>query len=255
MDFKFVISVLLAIPASPYEFSCFYEWCTLSNIDLTIDGLYPFTIIPNDTDTLILKGATGKRLNLTLLQNTPLLTLIVLANSKLEDIVVHQLKTPSSLVLRHVSLKQIHFHPSDNTLEHIRLCGVPFSVIPQSVLQLQHLVELEQCRSPLRNLRLSDLRNLHSLVNLNLSYNKIRTSSTSISTSHHQPRRPIARNLSGMRRWFAGALSSPADLPCFSSVTPTRDCGLSTFGRYAFTLSSGTRFVEPAFLGFGTSSS
>ncbi|XP_050079857.1 leucine-rich repeat transmembrane neuronal protein 4-like [Anopheles maculipalpis] len=175
MNYNFVAILLFVLPTAQYEFVCVYDMCTISNINIPFDGLYAFSFITNHTDALILKSATGKRMDFTFLQNIPTLREIVLEDCKFEEIVIHQLKPPASLMLRHVSLKQILFHPSVNALTHVKLCGVPFTVIPQSVLQLQQLVDLEQSRSPMRQLHLTALRKLPNLVNLNLSYNKIQT--------------------------------------------------------------------------------
>ncbi|XP_035894075.1 uncharacterized protein LOC118504098 [Anopheles stephensi] len=175
MYHKFVIALLLVLPTTPYQIVCVYDACTISNIDINRDGLYAFSFLTNETQTLILKRATGKRFDFSFLQIIPTLELIVLEHCKFEELVMLRFNIPASLVLRYVSLKHIRFHASDSTLKDIRLFRVPFNVIPRTVLKLRQLVDLEQCRSRMSHLQLSVLRNLESLANLNLSYNKIRT--------------------------------------------------------------------------------
>ncbi|XP_053668007.1 leucine-rich repeat-containing protein 70-like [Anopheles marshallii] len=170
-----VTILLLALCTKAYEFVCSYGACTVSNIDISYDGLYVFTFIANASETLILRGATGKLVNLTILQNVATLKQIIIEDCKFMEIIIPQFQIPFSLVLRRVFLKAILIHQTANMLTDIRMRNVPFKVFPPSLLQLQHLVSLEQCRSHMRYLHFGDLKNMHSLTNLDLSYNKIQS--------------------------------------------------------------------------------
>nr|XP_049464931.1 uncharacterized protein LOC125907346 [Anopheles coluzzii] len=175
MSLLVLITLLLVLSTHAYEFTCSYTACTVSNIHITYDGLYAFSFIPNGTDALFLKGAKGKLADFSFLESAPYLVQFVLERCIFGELVIPAFKTPSTVILKHVSVKTIRFNSGGQMLRDVRLCGTTFKNIPDTVLQLSGVVNLEQSHSPMRLLQLSVLRRMNSLVNLNLSYNKIQT--------------------------------------------------------------------------------